>query len=44
MRMMRNAIRAILGLTVAVTAVFGSLGAGDDHQNTGAEKQSVSTR
>ncbi|WP_268246301.1 hypothetical protein [Streptosporangium pseudovulgare] len=41
---MRNAIRAALGLTVAVTAVFGSLGAGDHSQDAGAEKRSVSTR
>lgn len=40
---MRNAIRAILGLTVAVTAVFGSLGAGDDHRpvDTGAASEAA---
>ncbi|MGV9324029.1 hypothetical protein ACWDR1_07615 [Streptosporangium sandarakinum] len=41
---MRNTVRAVLGLTVAVTAIFGSLGAGDDSQNTGTERQSVSAR
>ncbi|MGC5013617.1 hypothetical protein ACLQ2R_22890 [Streptosporangium sp. DT93] len=39
---MRNAIRAVLGLTVAVLAVFGSLGAGESGQPAPADASSVS--
>ncbi|ACZ84336.1 hypothetical protein [Streptosporangium roseum] len=39
---MRNAIRAAIGLTVAVLAVFGSMGAGDAHRpaQTGVSSES----
>ncbi|MER6828340.1 hypothetical protein ABT352_20335 [Streptosporangium sp. NPDC000563] len=41
---MRNAIRAVLGLTVAVLAVFGSLGMGEGQKTTDSAVSSVSTR
>jgi|GEM_PF-4580890 len=41
---MRNTIRAALGLTVAVLAVFGSLGMGESQQATESAESSVSTR
>ncbi|MET8332405.1 hypothetical protein ABZV14_08370 [Streptosporangium canum] len=40
---MRNAIRAVIGLTVAVLAVLGSMGAGDAHHRpaqTGVSSES----
>lgn len=39
---MRNAIRAILGITTAVLAVFGSLGAGEGHPPATPEVGTVS--
>ncbi|MER5649948.1 hypothetical protein [Streptosporangium sp. NPDC002524] len=41
---MRNAIRAILGLTMAVLAVFGSLGAGESQRPVDSAGGSVSVR
>ncbi|MDP9846528.1 hypothetical protein J2853_005739 [Streptosporangium lutulentum] len=41
---MRNALRVVLGLTMAVLAVFGSLGAGDDHRPAEAGVSSGSSR
>ncbi|MEU4829660.1 hypothetical protein [Streptosporangium sp. NPDC023615] len=39
---MRNAIRAVLGLTMAVLAVFGSLGAGENRQPAHSDVSSIS--
>ena len=41
---MRNAIRAILGLTMAVLAVWGSVGAGESPKPVDSAVSSVSTR
>ncbi|MEU0479303.1 hypothetical protein ABZ260_08995 [Streptosporangium sp. NPDC006013] len=39
---MRNAIRALLGITTAVLAVFGSFGAGEGHRPADSGVSSVS--
>ncbi|WP_329425874.1 hypothetical protein OG339_36920 [Streptosporangium sp. NBC_01495] len=41
---MRNAIRALLGLTMAVLALFGSLGTGESRKPVDSAVSSVSTR
>ncbi|MEU4536121.1 hypothetical protein AB0G15_14775 [Streptosporangium sp. NPDC023825] len=41
---MRNAIRAVLGLTMAVLAVWGSVGAGEGGKPVDSTVSSVSTR
>lgn len=41
---MRNAIRAVLGLTMAALAVWGSVGAGESRPPVDSAVSSVSTR
>ncbi|MFS1297669.1 hypothetical protein [Streptosporangium longisporum] len=41
---MRNAIRATLGLTMAVLAVFGSVGAGESRSPAHSDVSSISAR